>query len=115
MDWLLTVPMLLIEIIFCMKIPDDEIVVLAWKLGASSALMIILGYPGELMINHDLNIRWLFWFLAMIPFLYIVYTLLVGLTAAVNKESEPKVKTLLTYACWATVISWCTYPVVYIL
>jgi len=31
----------------------------------------------------------------------------------VNKESDPKVKALLNYACWATVISWCTYPIVY--
>ena len=41
--------------------------------------------------------------------------LLFGLSSAVNKESDPKVKTLLTYACWATVISWCTYPIVYVI
>jgi len=51
----------------------------------------------------------------MIPFLYIVYTLLVGLSGAVAKESDPNVKSLLNYACVATVVSWCTYPVVYIL
>merc|ERR1740138_1081029 len=32
MDWLLTVPLLLIEIIFCMKLNADEVVSLAWKL-----------------------------------------------------------------------------------
>ena len=51
----------------------------------------------------------------MIPFLYIVYTLLVGLQEATNKESDPAVKNLLNLACQATVVSWCTYPVVYIL
>ena len=30
--------MLLIEIIFCMRLPDDEINALAWKLGVSSGL-----------------------------------------------------------------------------
>jgi len=115
MDWLLTVPMLLIEIIFCMKLEPSEMTALAWKLGVSSAAMIILGYPGELIIEGNLNTRWMYWTLGMIPFLYIVYNLLFGLSSAVNKESDPKVKTLLTYACWATVISWCTYPIVYVI
>jgi len=115
MDWLLTVPMLLIEIIFCMKLSDDEMGSLAWSLGTAAAAMIVLGYPGELIIEGDLGARWMWWGLAMIPFLYIVYQLLVGLQGAVAKESDPKVKTLLNYACWATVVSWCTYPVVYVL
>ena len=83
-------------------------------LGTAAGLMIILGYPGELIIDGDLNIRWMWWTAAMIPFLYIVQQLLVGL-AEPNKESDPNVKNLLNMACLATVISWCTYPIVYIL
>jgi len=115
MDWLLTVPLLLIEIVLCMKLDEAEARSLCVKLGSSSALMIIFGYPGEAMLGGDLSGRWFYWTLAMIPFLYIVYTLLIGLSGAINKESVPEVKTLLNYACWATVISWCTYPVVYVL
>jgi bacteriorhodopsin len=115
MDWLLTVPLLLIEIIFCMKLPESEMNSLAWKLGGSAAAMIVLGYPGELIIEGDLGTRWVYWTLAMLPFLYIVYQLLVGLSSATNSESDPKVKSLLNLACQATVVSWCTYPVVYIL
>jgi bacteriorhodopsin len=114
MDWLLTVPLLLIEIIFCCNLPADEVVSQAWKLGASSGLMIILGYPGELIIEGDLSVRFVFWFLAMIPFLYVVYTLLVGLRGAIQSEGNPAVAAMLTQTCWATVISWCTYPVVYL-
>jgi len=116
MDWLLTVPMLLIEIVFCMKLSDSEMSELAWKLGSAAGAMIILGYPGEIILEEDqLGTRWFYWTLAMIPFLYIVYTLLIGLSGAVAKESDPNVKSLLNYACVATVVSWCTYPVVYIL
>jgi len=86
MDWLLTVPMLLIEIIFCMKLSDDEMGSLAWSLGTAAAAMIVLGYPGELIIEGDLGARWMWWGLAMIPFLYIVYQLLVGLQGAVAKS-----------------------------
>merc|ERR1719405_106447 len=97
-----------------MHLPADEITALAWKLGVSSGLMIILGYPGELIIEGDLSLRFIFWALAMIPFLYVVYTLLVGLKGAIASEGNPKVAAMLTQVCWATVISWCTYPVVYL-
>ena len=33
----------------------DEVVSQAWKPGASSGLMIILGYPGQLIIEGDLG------------------------------------------------------------
>jgi len=115
MDWLLTVPLLLIEIIFCMNLPPADMVASAWKLGVASGLMIILGYPGELLIEADaLGTRFVFWALAMLPFLYVVYTLLVGLKSAIASEGNPAVANMLTQVCWATVISWCTYPVVYL-
>lgn len=114
MDWLLTVPLLLIEIILVMKLDAEETTSKAITLGASSALMIILGYPGEQITEGSLSGRWLYWTLAMIPFLYIVYTLLVGLSSATASESDPKVRGLIMKAQLATVISWCTYPIVYI-
>merc|ERR1719221_2463534 len=46
-DWLLTVPLLLIELILVMKLPKAETVALSWKLGLASAVMVALGYPGE--------------------------------------------------------------------
>jgi len=115
MDWLLTVPLLLIEIILVMKLPADESKSKATSLGVASALMIILGYPGELVTNADsLGTRWSYWGGAMIPFVYIVYTLLIGLGDATNSESDPHVRDLVKGVQWWTVISWCTYPVVYI-
>jgi len=114
MDWLLTVPLLLIEIIFVMKLSPEETASKATKLGVASGLMIILGYPGELIIEGDLSVRWMWWTLAMIPFMYVVYTLLVGLSGAIASESDPAVAAMLSKVCWATVLSWCTYPVVYV-
>lgn len=86
MDWLLTVPLLLIEIVFVMNLSAAETASKAWTLGVSSALMIILGYPGELIMEGDLSGRWMYWTLSMIPFLYVVYTLLVGLKGAIASE-----------------------------
>merc|ERR1712045_258938 len=79
MDWLLTVPLLLMEILLVMELSDEEYSSKAWVLGFGSALMIVSGYYGELVITGDLTPRWLCWFLSMGFFLYIVYELLVGL------------------------------------
>ncbi|CAE8705369.1 unnamed protein product [Polarella glacialis] len=91
-DWLLTVPLLLIELILVMKLPQAETVSLSWKLGLASALMVALGYPGE--IQEDLSVRWFWWCLSMIPFCYVVFTLACRLgrghkQAAVSGCSQP--------------------------
>jgi bacteriorhodopsin len=114
MDWLLTVPLLLIEILLVMKLSEEEYSSKAWALGLSSALMIVSGYYGELVVSGDLTPRWLCWFVSMGFFLYIVYELLVGLAAATNSETDPVIKGKIQTAQIMTVISWCTYPVVYL-
>merc|ERR1711988_1778992 len=114
MDWLLTVPLLLIEILLVMKLSDADYSTKAWRLGVGSALMIVSGYYGELTVSGDLTPRWICWFVSMLFFLYIVYELLVGLSGATNSESDPVVKSKIQVAQLMTVISWCTYPVVYL-
>merc|ERR1711988_1148731 len=116
MDWLLTVPLLLIEIVLVMKLSPEEAKSQCRRLGAFSALMIIYGYPGELIMDEEsMGIRFVFWFLGMHPFMYIVYTLLIGLRGATNAETDPVIRAGVSRACWWTVISWCTYPVVYVM
>jgi len=114
MDWLLTVPLLLLEIIFCMNLTPEETSKEAWGLGVSSALMIAVGYPGELVIEGDLSFRFLCFCFSFTVFLYIVNKLLVGLKGAIGKETDPEVQNMLNQVCLATVVSWCTYPVVYL-
>jgi len=114
MDWLLTVPLLLIEIVFVMKLSDEETKKKATTLGVASGLMICNGYPGELIVEGDLSVRWFFWAFSLCPFLYVVYELLVGMAGATNAESDPMVKSLIQRSQYWTVVSWLTYPVVYI-
>merc|ERR1711939_776437 len=111
-DWLLTVPLLLIELILVMGLPAAETASLGWKLGVSSALMVALGYPGE--IQDDNSARWICWAMAMVPFCYVVQTLLVGLSEATSRQPEAA-KGLIVQARYLTAISWCTYPGVYII
>merc|ERR1712230_295054 len=65
MDWLLTVPLLLIEILLVMKLSDEEFNSKSKILGTGSALMIISGYYGELFVSGNLTPRWICFLLSM--------------------------------------------------
>jgi len=111
MDWLLTVPLLLLEIVFVIDFDTvEEQISTGTSLAASSALMIALGYPGE--ISSDPSRRWVFWFAAMVPFCYIVYTLFAGISSSLAKQ-HASVVGLIDMARWMTVLSWLTYPIVF--
>merc|ERR1711924_58391 len=111
-DWFLTVPLLLIEIALVMRLSEEETFQRCTTLGVSSGLMILNGYPGE--VTADPGTRWCFWFLSVLPFCYIVYTLFVGLKE--SQDSQPEAcREQVKWACWATVFSWCTYPIVFIM
>lgn len=110
-DWLLTVPLLLIELILVMKLSQQETVSKSLKLGGAAALMIILGYPGEVADNA--GTRTVFWVLSMIPFIYILYSLVVGLKASISSQPA-KVRGLINTATYLVIASWLFYPVVYL-
>ena len=114
MDWLLTVPLLLIEILLVMNLDADTYSSKAWNLGLGSALMIVSGYYGELTISGNLAPRAICWCVSMVFFIYIVYELLVGLAEATASEGDATIAGKIKTAQVMTVISWCTYPIVYL-
>lgn len=111
-DWLLTVPLLLIELILVMRLSQSETVSKSLTLGGAAALMIILGYPGE--IADDNSTRMLWGTLSAIPFVYIMWQLFAGLSAAIEKQPEP-VRDLIKKARLLTFASWGFYPIVYMI
>jgi len=116
MDWLLTVPLLLMEIVLVMKLDRETSFKKSLYLGLSSGLMIIIGYPGELILDKSqLSKRWAFWAAALVPFIYIVYELTAGLKGALDMEEDDDVKRKIWIAQRVTIISWLTYPIVYII
>jgi len=110
-DWLLTVPLLLIELILVMGLPAEQTASLSWQLGLASAVMVALGYPGE--IQEDPKGRWLWWGLSMLPFCFVLYQLLIGLGNATESQPEAA-RGLIGKARLLTAVSWLTYPGVYI-
>ena len=62
MDWLLTVPLLLIEILLVMKLDEATFSSKVWVLALGASMMIVPedlvpGYYGELVITGDLTPR----------------------------------------------------------
>ena len=72
-DWLITVPLLIIELLIVLGVSADIRKRLMKSLLPATVLMIGLGYPGE--VASTSGTKWLFWFLAMIPFAFILWTL----------------------------------------
>lgn len=115
MDWLLTTPLLLIEIVLVMKLAPEKISSISISLSSAAILMIILGYPGSIVLDeHNLSARWMHWGASMLPFIYIIYYLLNILRAKTDAEMNPYVRDKIRKVQILTAVSWCTYPVVYV-
>jgi len=111
-DWLLTVPLLLLELILVMRLSREETIQKGSNLAFLAAAMILLGYPGE--ISNDAGTRWQWWCLSMIPFVMIVFKLLAGLSKSINSQPE-SVRELISTARYITLVTWCFYPIVFML
>lgn len=109
-DWLLTVPLLVAELIFVINPRNRGR--LTFTLATAAALMVILGYPGE--IANDNTTRAIWGFLSTIPFLYIVWTLFTGLGSAMENQT-PEARLLIRNTRLLLLATWGFYPIVYML
>jgi bacteriorhodopsin len=111
-DWLLTVPLLLFEAIAVLALPRKTRKNLLMKLIPASALMIILGYPGE--ITSDMTAKGIWGALSTIPFLYILYVLFVELSRASKTQPEQVGKDI-NGLRWLLLATWGVYPISYMI
>ncbi len=77
-DWVITVPLLLTELVLVLAIDAARRKSLLLRLVPYSFLMIALGYPGE--VSQETGTIWLFWGLSMIFFVLILVTLFTEIT-----------------------------------
>lgn len=109
-DWFLTVPLLIAELITVMKISAAKRGGLTARLVVAAAIMIALGYPGE--IATSLGARALWGVASTIPFLYILFELFVGLRPAIQAE-QGQAKVLLGNIRLLLLATWGFYPIVF--
>ena len=109
-DWLLTVPLLLFETVAVLALAPAVRKSLLLKLIPASALMIILGYPGELAADNGVKAVW--GALSTIPFLYILWVLFVELNRAAKSQPNQVGKDL-SGLRWLLLATWGVYPISY--
>ncbi len=110
-DWLITVPLLVIELLIVLGVANEVRKGLMRKLVPATVLMIALGYPGE--VSSDNGTKWLWWVLAMIPFVYILWVLYGQLQEASSRESGA-VAGAIKNATVVLLVTWCVYPIAYL-
>ncbi len=111
-DWFLTVPLLLVELVAVLALARSVQNKLLVRLVPAAALMIALGYPGE--ISGDNGLRGLFGLLSTIPFLYILFVLFVQLSKSL-KDQPGSVRGTLSRLRFLLLLSWGVYPIAYLL
>jgi bacteriorhodopsin len=111
-DWLLTVPLLLVEVIAVLALAKSVSRSLIMRLVPASAAMIALGYPGEISSNQGTQV--LNGVLSTIPFLYILYVLFVELGKSLDNQPEGVAATIGRLRL-LLVATWGVYPISYIL
>jgi len=111
-DWLLTVPLLLLEFVLVLRLPHTETYKKGLGLTLAAALMVLLGYPGETLAIGFAKVIW--WILAMIQFSYILYEMIKGVGVSI-KTQPLVVQSLFKKTRLLIILSWSFYPLVYIL
>lgn len=110
-DWLITVPLLLVELVAVLALTKAESGSMMKKLVVASVLMIALGYPGE--VATEAGAKWLWWGLSMVPYVYILATLFSKLGPVIAKE-KGEVQSLIKLARLVLLGTWLFYPISYL-
>lgn len=111
-DWLLTVPLLVAELVAVLTLSRQRTQSLTFRLALAAGLMVILGYPGEIAADNGTRALW--GFISTLPFLYIVYVLFSEMGEAIQRQPG-KAKQLISNARLLLLATWGFYPIVYML
>lgn len=114
-DWILTVPLLMVELVAVLRLQATKARSLLTRLVIAAALMIALGYPGEVISSPaGWTARVVWGALSSIPFFYILFVLWTELTKSL--ETQPvAARKLIEIARLVLLITWAVYPIAYAL
>lgn len=110
MDWLVTVPLLIAELVIVLGLPRERRRSLLLRLIPAAALMIALGYPGELTTEIVPKAIW--GTLSSIPFVYILWVLFTELSSAISEQPD-NVRATVRNLRWILLATWGVYPLAY--
>jgi len=111
-DWLITVPLLMIEFFLILsaitKVPGGVF----WRLLIGTTLMLVFGFLGEAGYM-DVTVGFV---LGMVAWLYVLYEIFIGEAGKLNASAaSPAVQSAYNLMRWIVTIGWAIYPVGYFL
>src|SRR6056300_1185704 len=109
-DWLITVPLLMVEFYIILRAIANVSSGIFWKLMIGTTLMLVFGYLGE---AGYMNVTGGF-VLGTIAWLYVLYEIFAGEASRVAAEqAPPSVQSAFSTMRWIVTIGWAIYPIGY--
>lgn len=109
-DWLITVPLLMIEFYLILSAITKVPVGVFWRLMIGTLVMLIGGYLGE----AGYLAVWPAFIIGMIGWGYIIYEIFFGEAGKINaSKSPPAVQSAFNMMRWIVTIGWAIYPIGY--
>jgi bacteriorhodopsin len=111
-DWLLTVPLQIIEFYLILTAIAVVRAALFWKLLVASLVMLIFGYMGEIG-SMDVTVAFV---ISMAGWLYIIYEVFAGEASKISAESgTPSSQKAFNALRLIVTIGWSIYPIGYVM
>ena len=109
-DWLITVPLLMIEFYLILSAIAKVPAGVFWRLMLGTLVMLIGGYLGEARYIG----AWLGFIIGMVGWLFILYEIFAGQAGKINAQSAPPaVQSAFRTMRWIVTIGWAIYPLGY--
>jgi bacteriorhodopsin len=113
-DWLLTVPLQIIEFYLILAAIAVVATSLFWRLLIASIVMLVAGYLGEVNAS-DTNMLWICFIIGMLGWLYIIREIFTGEASQINASSGTAASQSAFGALRLIVtVGWAIYPLGYI-
>lgn len=110
-DWLITVPLLMIEFYLILRAITKVSGGIFWRLLIGTVVMLVGGYLGEAGYMNS----YLAFTIGIVGWAYILYEVFFGEASKVNKQSAPpQVQSAFVIMRWIVTIGWAIYPLGYI-
>ena len=112
-DWLLTVPLQIIEFFLILSAIAVVSATLFWRLLIASVVMLVAGYLGEV---EQGGMLWPMFILGMLAWIYIIYEIFAGEASKINASSGTVASKKAFHALRLIVtVGWAIYPIGYLL
>ncbi len=111
-DWLLTVPLQIVEFFLILSAITLVRTSLFWKLLIASLVMLITGYLGEV---YQGSLLWPMFIVGTLAWLYIIYEIFAGEASKLSNEfGTVASKKAFNALRWIVTVGWAIYPIGYI-